>query len=163
MRATILPATAAVKSGRIAVRVQGTGQRLSVPATNLEKVRPAPGRAAPSAELQELAAAMAGPALRVRPPPRAAPKAAAGTATAGAAEADAAKAKARVPQHRTPVWSFSEEKMASAQKAEGAQRAELWERFLAGDDKPVGGDGLPPPESQAQSSDGRRGLIQRGA
>jgi len=46
----------------------------------------------------------------------------------------------------TPSWRVSEERLRRGRAADESRREELWHQFLAGDDRPVGGDALPPPE-----------------
>lgn len=53
-----------------------------------------------------------------------------------------------------PAWPFSQEKMLVGRDSDARLQEELWIQFLAGDDQPVGGDGLPPPELYYRSARG---------
>merc|ERR1712100_681098 len=62
------------------------------------------------------------------------------------AAAGATRNSETTPQTVTHAWAVSEEKLRLGRLAEESRKQTLWHQFLAGDDRPVGNDVLPPPE-----------------
>merc|ERR1712194_253296 len=125
--ARVLKRTAAVKPDRVPVKIVSTGQGLSVLPENLRK--------------QELCEQSAGSP----------PAANESEGNSGLLEKATASDLTSLPDVKTqlpaPVAAYSEEKMTAGLAADKATTAQLWQAFLAGDDKPVGGVMIPPPEA----------------
>lgn len=131
-RARVVPTTCSVEAERVGVQLESSGQRLAVKSANLELMHAASGSAIGGAgAASEAAAALTSPDDASAPSPD----------------------PLTVPTPLVNVWPYSVEKVSAGLRSDELHRTELWHSFLAGDDRPVGGDDLPPPELYSSACD----------